>query len=224
MATPFEDQVLINLEKYLIEEAKYNKDYSQMVKENQGSHEVAKVFSAISQNSVTFLAETLNKLTSQQTLKFDLINRYVLILKYKSLTDVAVIINDVDHLRIEYQLNESNLTKESITNFIELTSHLDSQFDFLLDNHFGYYGSLPKFYGNGISLSADLLLRKLTLNKESMAGFIEKFNLTIEELDPDTGKTRIQTNRSIGISESDAIINFILMVDEVMDSEELLQK
>lgn len=224
MTAPFEDQVLLNLDKYLSEEAKYNKDYSQMVKENQGNHEVAKIFSAIAQNSVTFLAEALNKVTSQHTLKFDLINRYILILKYKSLSEVTIIINDVDHLRIEYQLNESNLSKESITNFIELIGYLDSQFEFLQDHNFGYYGSLPKFYGNGVSLSTDLLLRKLNSSKESIVGFIEKFNLTVEELDSDTGKTRLTSNRSLGISESDAIINFMLMVDEVIGSEDLLSK
>ncbi len=126
--------------------------------------------------------------------------RIIYCFDFSTLQNIILIINDIDHIRIEY-LIENN----SIKPFFDFMENL-TDLDFYFNPSYGYISPILKFFGNGINLEAKKNLSEVP-NDEVISIYKSKIpTLIIDRHDKELtlkygslfGKTEIEMIKSFG--------------------------
>jgi len=204
----------------LLKEEFSKQDYSECgVKQYEYSDENEEVKSLLEEHSVSLFQ--ISEINKYFTLEDYPTNRSVVLFEKINNEDVNCIgmINDLDHLRLEYLLKDEQLTSHNLKLFLKLINEVSKNLKFAYDNKMGFLTVSPKFIGTGLLIKSELILSNLSKNGEKLKEICEKFNFYFRIDDPELGKIFIQNNVTLGKSENDLIAGFVIFINELIEND-----
>jgi protein-arginine kinase len=136
--------------------------------------------------------------------------------------NIFAIINDYDHIRIEYNLNDPkedyDISKD-IFNLLKILIDLNKVLIFEYDEKFGFLIANPDYVGTGINAKATIKLNKLN-NDEIKDWFEDKklYNYNVESNDNEK-IIEINNIQSIGLSETEILGNLIYDIKDIIEND-----
>jgi protein-arginine kinase len=136
--------------------------------------------------------------------------------------NIFAIINDFDHIRIEYNLNEPkedyDISKD-IFNLLKILIDLNKVINFEYDEKFGFLIANPDFVGTGINAKATIKLNKLN-DDEIKDWFEDKKLYNYNEIEGNNEKIiEINNIQSIGLSETEILGNLIYDIKDIIEND-----
>ena len=147
---------------------------------------------------------------------------YRAIIKFNK-SNIFAIINDIDHIRIEYNLNnpkeDYDITKD-IYNLLKILIDLNKLISFEYDDKFGFLTANPDYVGTGINAKAKIKLKNLKENE--IKDWIEDKKLyNYKEIENnDDGKIiEINNIQSVGLSETEILGNLMFDIKDIIEND-----
>ena len=147
---------------------------------------------------------------------------YRAIIKFNK-SNIFAIINDIDHIRIEYNLNnpkeDYDITKD-IYNLLKTLIDLNKLISFEYDDKFGFLTANPDYVGTGINAKAKIKLKNLKENE--IKDWIEDKKLyNYKEIENnDDGKIiEINNIQSVGLSETEILGNLMYDIKDIIEND-----
>ena len=147
---------------------------------------------------------------------------YRAIIKFNK-SNIFAIINDIDHIRIEYNLNnpkeDYDITKD-IYNLLKTLIDLNKLISFEYDDKFGFLTANPDYVGTGINAKAKIKLKNLKENE--IKDWIEDKKLyNYKEIENnDDGKIiEINNVQSVGLSETEILGNLMYDIKDIIEND-----
>ena len=147
---------------------------------------------------------------------------YRAIIKFNK-SNIFAIINDIDHIRIEYNLNnpkeDYDITKD-IYNLLKILIDLNKLISFEYDDKFGFLTANPDYVGTGINAKAKIKLKNLKENE--IKDWIEDKKLyNYKEIENnDDGKIiEINNIQSVGLSETEILGNLMYDIKDIIEND-----
>ena len=147
---------------------------------------------------------------------------YRAIIKFNK-SNIFAIINDIDHIRIEYNLSnpkeDYDITKD-IYNLLKILIDLNKLISFEYDDKFGFLTANPDYVGTGINAKAKIKLKNLKENE--IKDWIEDKKLyNYKEIDNnDDGKIiEINNIQSVGLSETEILGNLMFDIKDIIEND-----
>ena len=147
---------------------------------------------------------------------------YRAIIKFNK-SNIFAIINDIDHIRIEYNLNnpkeDYDITKD-IYNLLKTLIDLNKLISFEYDDKFGFLTANPDYVGTGINAKAKIKLKNLKENE--IKDWIEDKKLyNYKEIENnDDGKIiEINNIQSVGLSETEILGNLMFDIKDIIEND-----
>ena len=138
-------------------------------------------------------------------------------------SNIFAIINDIDHIRIEYNLNnpkeDYDITKD-IYNLLKILIDLNKLISFEYDDKFGFLTANPDYVGTGINAKAKIKLKNLKENE--IKDWIEDKKLyNYKEIENnDDGKIiEINNIQSVGLSETEILGNLMFDIKDIIEND-----
>ena len=147
---------------------------------------------------------------------------YRAIIKFNK-SNIFAIINDIDHIRIEYNLNnpkeDYDITKD-IYNLLKILIDLNKLISFEYDDKFGFLTANPDYVGTGINAKAKIKLKNLKEN-EIKDWFEDKKLYNYKEIENnDDGKIiEINNIQSVGLSETEILGNLMFDIKDIIEND-----
>ena len=147
---------------------------------------------------------------------------YRAIIKFNK-SNIFAIINDIDHIRIEYNLNnpkeDYDITKD-IYNLLKTLIDLNKLISFEYDDKFGFLTANPDYVGTGINAKAKIKLKNLKEN-EIKDWFEDKKLYNYKEIENnDDGKIiEINNIQSVGLSETEILGNLMYDIKDIIEND-----
>jgi protein-arginine kinase len=147
---------------------------------------------------------------------------YRAIIKFNK-SNIFAIINDIDHIRIEYNLNnpkeDYDITKD-IYNLLKTLIDLNKLISFEYDDKFGFLTVNPDYVGTGINAKAKIKLKNLKEN-EIKDWFEDKKLYNYKEIENnDDGKIiEINNIQSVGLSETEILGNLMFDIKDIIEND-----
>ena len=147
---------------------------------------------------------------------------YRAIIKFNK-SNIFAIINDIDHIRIEYNLSnpkeDYDITKD-IYNLLKILIDLNKLISFEYDDKFGFLTANPDCVGTGINAKAKIKLKNLKENE--IKDWIEDKKLyNYKEIENnDDGKIiEINNIQSVGLSETEILGNLMFDIKDIIEND-----
>ena len=147
---------------------------------------------------------------------------YRAIIKFNK-SNIFAIINDIDHIRIEYNLSnpkeDYDITKD-IYNLLKTLIDLNKLISFEYDDKFGFLTANPDYVGTGINAKAKIKLKNLKENE--IKDWIEDKKLyNYKEIENnDDGKIiEINNIQSVGLSETEILGNLMYDIKDIIEND-----
>ena len=147
---------------------------------------------------------------------------YRAIIKFNK-SNIFAIINDIDHIRIEYNLSnpkeDYDITKD-IYNLLKTLIDLNKLISFEYDDKFGFLTANPDYVGTGINAKAKIKLKNLKEN-EIKDWFEDKKLYNYKEIENnDDGKIiEINNIQSVGLSETEILGNLMYDIKDIIEND-----
>lgn len=132
-------------------------------------------------------------------------------------TATSVIINDLDHMKLECTLRDDDVSAQNCRGFLTVVEKLSGRLKFAIDQQMGYLTPLPKFLGTGLSISSEIRLITYSQNSAKFKEVFDKYNYHANVIEEETGRIQLFSCITIGLTENDSIGRFIAMVNELFD-------
>ena len=138
-------------------------------------------------------------------------------------SNIFAIINDIDHIRLEYNLNnpkEDHDIIKDIFNLLKILIDLNKLISFEYDDKFGFLTANPDYVGTGINAKAKIRLKNLKDN--DIKDWIEDKKLyNYKEIENnDNGKIiEIDNIQTVGLSETEILGNLMFDIKDIIEND-----
>ena len=143
---------------------------------------------------------------------------------------VSIMINEEDHLRMQYIVGGLNL-KKAYEEVDKIDNLLEEKLEFVFDSNLGYLTACPTNAGTGLRASVMLHLPALNETKEieSVFNAVSKIGMTIRGLYGEGSKGygnifQISNQITLGPSEEEIINGLNAMVYQIIEKEKMARE
>ena len=188
------------------------------IEENDINSELYRSYLNAKKNKIVFQAEELNSYNKENFICYNTNKRGFITFNYHNI-DICLLINDVDHLRLEICLCGNDVNDANLLVILSLLKELNG-LNFMFDEKLGFLGSLPKYYGNSIYFMISLNLPALKKD-EMLLGIIEKYDIFTYD-NKNTDEIELLFKNRNSLTELDSFAKLISCLEELVEAEGLL--